>query len=350
MGLKLTPRAIEVLIQQQAGFICDHQLPSGAIPWYHGGITDPWDHIECAIALDIAGRFDEAKRAYLWLSDVQNPDGSWYLSYMNDKPQDLTRDTNNSSYLACGLLCHYTATRDMEIMREMWPVLDKAISFTLSLQQSGGEICWAYDTNNIAYPLALLASSCCIWQSLMCGVRIAKLLGIDKPEWSDASQRLLKAINEHPTLFHGSGDKRYEYAMSWYYPVLAGTVNGERAKEHLLGHWQDFVIDGWGCKCVVEAPWWVTVAETCELSLALARIGEYDMAGHLLEWIFKLRDSDGRFFTGIKIPEGEIWPPQEKPTWVAAAVVMATTAQMRQGLRGVLFAPSGGIHEHKGSR
>ena len=66
------------LIGQALDFIARHQLPSGAIPWYEGGVTDPWDHVECAIALDLGGRVEESTRAYLWLRETQNPDGSWY--------------------------------------------------------------------------------------------------------------------------------------------------------------------------------------------------------------------------------------------------------------------------------
>ncbi|HAZ32172.1 MAG TPA: hypothetical protein DCY61_05725 [Dehalococcoidia bacterium] len=76
------PWDIQELIHRQANFIRNHQLPSGAIPWYEGGITDPWDHVECAIALDLSGRLDEASRAYRWLREVQNPDGRWWFTSM----------------------------------------------------------------------------------------------------------------------------------------------------------------------------------------------------------------------------------------------------------------------------
>src|SRR4030043_491159 len=78
------------LIEEQAAYISRHQLPSGAIPWYEDGVTDPWDHVECAIALDLTGRFDQAVKAYSWLRDKQNADGSWYSSYLDDEPRDLT--------------------------------------------------------------------------------------------------------------------------------------------------------------------------------------------------------------------------------------------------------------------
>ena len=320
---------IQGLIQQQASFISQTQLPSGAIPWYQGGITDPWDHVECAIALDLSGRFNEAAGAYLWMRDVQNPDGSWWLSYLNDQPQDLTKDTNHSSYLAVGLWYHYSVTEDVDFLRQMWPTVEKGIAFTLGLQQPSGEIYWACDAGDAVYPVALLAASSCIWQSIRCGVRITRVLGLNKPDWSAASQKLARAITEHPELFQNSGDSNYKYAMSWYYPVLAGIIKGSEAKERILSQWADFVIDDWGCKCVVEAPWWVTVAETCELALALTRIGERARARLLLDWIFKLQDGDGRFWTGMKIPEMATWPPEQKPTWASAAVMMALATQLK---------------------
>ena len=67
---KETMDLIPRLLDQQANFISKHQLPSGAIPWYEDGVTDPWDHVECAIALDLTGRFDVAVRAYLWLRNT----------------------------------------------------------------------------------------------------------------------------------------------------------------------------------------------------------------------------------------------------------------------------------------
>lgn len=324
---KQMPSDIQGLIQQQASFISAAQLPSGAIPWYQGGITDPWDHVECAIALDLAGRFDQAARAYRWLRDSQNPDGSWWFSYLDGQPHDLTRDTNHSSYLAVGLWYHYLATGDADFLGRMWPVLEKGVTFALDLQQPTGEIYWGCGPSGVAWPGALLASSSSVWQSLNCGMRIAGILGLSRPDWEAAGRRLAGAIRQHPELFDNSRHSRQDFAMDWYYPVLSGVITGRQARERILGRWPDFVIDDWGCKCIVETPWWVTVAETCELVLALTRIGEHSRARQLLDWILRLQDSDGNFWTGIKIPEEEIWPPGQKPTWVSAAVIMAVMAQ-----------------------
>ncbi len=43
--------------------IAEWQLPSGMIPWFPGGHADPWNHVEAAMALDLAGHRAKAERA-----------------------------------------------------------------------------------------------------------------------------------------------------------------------------------------------------------------------------------------------------------------------------------------------
>ena len=43
------------------------------IPWFAGGHCDPWNHVESAMALDVAGRHDEAAWAYEWLAATPAP-------------------------------------------------------------------------------------------------------------------------------------------------------------------------------------------------------------------------------------------------------------------------------------
>ena len=65
-----------------AGAIAELQLPCGMIPWYPGGHCDPWNHVETAMALDVAGLLTEAERAYEWLLQIQRPDGCWFNYYV----------------------------------------------------------------------------------------------------------------------------------------------------------------------------------------------------------------------------------------------------------------------------
>ena len=65
-----------------AASIADVQLHDGMIPWFEGGHCDPWNHVESAMALSVAGFHKEATLAYQWLADTQLPDGSWFNYYL----------------------------------------------------------------------------------------------------------------------------------------------------------------------------------------------------------------------------------------------------------------------------
>ena len=53
------------------------QEADGALPWFPGGQTDPWDQIESAMALSVTGFHAEAEAAYEWSRRKQRDDGSW---------------------------------------------------------------------------------------------------------------------------------------------------------------------------------------------------------------------------------------------------------------------------------
>jgi MMP endo-(1,4)-3-O-methyl-alpha-D-mannosidase len=326
LRLKLTRDELQRLVQDQADFIISQQLPSGAIPWFRAAITDPWDHVECAIALDLAGRFDEAVKAYEWSHETQNSDGSWYSSYPQVKQDDQTKDANFIAYIATGIWFHYLATKETGFLRKMWPMVEKAIDFTSSLQQPTGEVFWAVSPAGKAWPGAILTSSSCIWHSFRNGVNIAKSLGIDKRNWEEASYKLLKAMREHPELFDRMGENKRRYAMNWFYPVLTGVLKGKDAKERIDRGWNDFIIENWGCRVAVDEDT-TAVAETCELIVALALIGEHKKARMLLDWTLKLRDDKPGFCRGIKFPEKVACPPdEERATWTSAALILAIAA------------------------
>jgi hypothetical protein len=325
------PEDTQRLIQSQADFIISQQLPSGAIPWYRGGIIDPWDHVECAIALDCTRRSNEARLAYKWMRDTQNPDGSWYFSYHNDKPQNLTKDTNFSTYIATGIWFHYLTTHDLDFLRYMWPAVEKGTGFALSLQQPGGEIYWGLSENNEVWPGAILTASSSTWLSIRCATRIARTLAIDKPDWNEASRKLSRAIKEHPERFDRLGEDKSGHAMTWYYPILVGLLKGKQAEERISKGWQDFVIDGWGCKCFADRQS-VCVAETFELVLALTRMGAKEKAKMILDWVLQFRDIDDVFFREVCWPQRELRrseqepPVDEKNTWTSAAAILAVAA------------------------
>src|SRR4051812_18165450 len=80
------------------GSIAAAQQPCGALPWPDGH-TDAWDHVECAMALTLGGRLDEARAAYEWLCRNQRVDGSWATSYDGERVLDGMTDTNQCAYV-----------------------------------------------------------------------------------------------------------------------------------------------------------------------------------------------------------------------------------------------------------
>ena len=60
------------LIERTTEYIVGTQQPGGGIPWFEGGIIDPWDHVESAMGLTIGGRTAEAEAAYAWLKNHQH--------------------------------------------------------------------------------------------------------------------------------------------------------------------------------------------------------------------------------------------------------------------------------------
>ena len=325
-----TSKTLRDVVESQADFIVACQLPSGAIPWFRGQVTDPWDHVEGAIALDLCGRSAEAAAAYRWSRHTQNPDGSWYSAYLDDRPQELVRDANFAAYIATGLWFHYLATEDIEFLREMWPMVEKGVDFALSLQQPTGEVLWALSEKGDPWPGAILTSSCCIWRSLRNGISVSSALGMDRPDWEAAAGKLLRATRD-PGLFDKIGENSRRYAMNWFYPALTGVIEAGEAKERLAREWSDFVIDGWGCRVAADED--VTaVAETSELIIALCRIGEHEKARNLLNWTLCIRDDKEGFCRGMKLPEQEPCPgDEERATWTSAALVMAIAALCGDG-------------------
>jgi len=108
---------------ETARYIASVQLESGAIPWFKDHLLDPWDHVEAAMGLAIAGFHGSSKKAYEWMTRAQNPDGSLYPAYAGDDPLDTTRkESHHSAYLATGLWHYYLITKDIDLIEKLWPM------------------------------------------------------------------------------------------------------------------------------------------------------------------------------------------------------------------------------------
>ncbi|MBC2591586.1 MULTISPECIES: prenyltransferase [Rhodococcus] len=338
------PAVPGVLSEEQclhtARAIADMQESSGAIPWFPGGHTDPWDHIESAMALTAAGLLEEAEAAFDWSRRTQRPDGSWPMQFREDAVENHDADSNFTAYIAVGVWHHYLVTGDVDHVERLWPTVRTALDHVLELQAPGGEIYWARGEHGAADE-ALLTGCSSIHHSLQCGLRLSEVVGDPHPDWEVAWYRLGHVLRRHPEAFA----PKPEYSMDWYYPVLGGAVRGAPARQRIRERWDDFVVGGLGIRCVDHRPW-VTGAETCELVLALDAIGEATMARELLAAMQHLRDPDGSYWTGMVFTDGKRWPV-EKSSWTSAAVILAADALSRSTAGNGVFrdaaAPSGWV-------
>lgn len=315
----------EEFLRPTVAFILDCQRDSGEIPWFDGGYTDPWDHVESAMGLSIAGKWDAARRAYEWLADLQLADGSWWASYRGREVDNAQRrETNFVAYVATGVWHHYLITGDLAFLRRMWPVVDAAIGFVLSLQTPHGDIHWAVDGEGKPKGDALVTGCSSIFKSLECAHNTAVTLGEARPGWLAARGRLGEALRSRPERFDRTWESKARYSMDWFYPVMCGVYTGAEARGRLAARWDEFVERGLGCRCVSDEPW-VTVAESCELVMALLAAGDHARAVEVYSWLQQWRCADGAYWTGYQMVEDLLWP-EEQPTWTAGAILLAADA------------------------
>ena len=297
------------------------QQADGMIPWFAGGHGDPWNHTEAAMALTTGGRPTEARAAYEWLARTQRPDGAWHQYYRHGHVEETTLDANVTAYVATGVWHHFVMTGDAAFIKAMWPVVDAAIGFVLDLQAPRGEITWARHADGTPWSFALLTASSSTYASLRCACKVAVALGHDRPAWAAAADRLQRVIAHEPAAFL----PKDRWSMDWYYPVLAGAVTGDAARDRLAGGYDRFVMDGLGVRCVADKDW-VTAAETAECAMAHLTAGEVATAGRLLHWADHLRHDDGSYFTGMVHPQRHHFPAGERSTYSAAAITLAAAA------------------------
>lgn len=321
-----TPEVTGVLsaadIKATAGTIAEWQLPNGMIPWFPGGHADPWNHIEAAMAMDIAGLSQEAELAYRWLADLQRPDGSWHQYYLPDEVEDPKLDANVIAYIATGVWHHYLLSDDRGFAEQYWPIVERAIDFVLDLQQPRGEIVWARHPDGTPWSFALLTGSSSVCHSLRCAVALAEELNHERPDWELSLASLAQVVRDRP---EGAFAPKHRWAMDWYYPVLCGALAGEAGRRHLDERRDAFLMDGTGIRCVSDRPW-ITAAETCECVLAHLAVGEDKIAADMFEWIQTLRVDSGHYWTGRVYPQLVHFPTDEQSTYSAAAVLLAADA------------------------
>ncbi len=327
-------------INSVVSFILTLQRESGDIPWHLNGKTDPWDLVETIMGLNIGKCFDASYRAFDWLKNIQNPDGSWYSSYINGKPGDRTCETHMAAYISVGLFHTWLINKDTAFLERMWPTMEKGINYALSLQTKGGEIYWAKSPEGKIDPMSLLTGASSIFMSLKCALAIAGILGKREISWEISFEKLGRSIRENIhnlKVTRNYNVSKSRFSMYWFYPILSGALTGEKAAHRIEKYWNKYVIEGQGVRCVSDQPW-VTIAETSELVLALYGMGCIEKANIVFSWIQNRLYEDKTYWCGYTYPDMVIWP-EEKISWTNAVVLMVADALYT-------LTPASGLFSH----
>ncbi|MFG1754013.1 prenyltransferase [Streptosporangium sandarakinum] len=322
-------------VVQTARSIAALQEPDGGVPWPEGHV-DAWNHVECLMAMSVAGLTEPVRRGYDWLARTQRADGSWPMKLVGGRAAEHGGESNHAAYAAVGVWHELLVTGDEDFARGMWPVVRAALDFVVGLQTTRGEIVWERTASGEPAGYALLTGCASIHQGLRCGVLLGERLGDPQPDWELAADRLGHVLSAHPEAF---ADKS-RFSMDWYYPILGGAVRDEAARARLAEEWDTFVEPGLGIRCVSDQPW-VTGAESCELVLTLDAVGERERALRLFADMQHLRHEDGSYWTGWQFVNGRHFP-HERSAYTAAAVVLAADALDGHTPAGGVFRDAGG--------
>ena len=206
-------------IRDTTEWLAAHQKDSGEIPWTVDGKTDPWDHVHAAMGLTVMGRVDAARKAYGFMAGIQEDNGAWAAERMHGKVTRAAQESNHAAYIATGVWHFYRATGDLRFLREMWPCVERAIDFVVDLQLPCGGIAWAVKKGK-AWKAPLVTGSSSIHGSLVCAIRIAQTLGLQRPRWHNARARVALVLRQNMAAFTDTDlpEKPGRHSMDWYSP------------------------------------------------------------------------------------------------------------------------------------
>ena len=161
---------------------------------------------------------------------------------------------------------------------ELWPTVEAGVDFVLRWQRLDGSIRWSLDSAGLLEEYALLTAVVVdLPQPPLRHRHRASASASERPDWELAAGRLAHAVAHDPAAFA----PKVEFAMDWYYPVLAGVLGRAASRERLGARLGEFVLPARGVRCRSDRRW-VTASETAECAVALARVGWTDRASALL--------------------------------------------------------------------
>src|SRR5688572_22082868 len=146
-------------LEATAAWLASRQKPSGEIPWADGLKMDPWDHVHSAMGLAAMGRLDQARAALRYMVETQDDNGGWAAERRGGKVTRITQESNHAAYFATGVFHLHCRKPDPKFLAEMWPAVERAMEFVLSMQLPSGAIAWAQKNGKVWQAPLLTGSS-----------------------------------------------------------------------------------------------------------------------------------------------------------------------------------------------
>ena len=284
---------------------------------------DPWDHVECAMAL-MRLRPERAGPARLpWLRGhpARGRRPGRGLTLHGDGDRRHAAESHHAAYVAVGVWHEFLVTGDRGFT-------DAHVAGGARTHRAGCSTCrrpaarslWERDAAGTPGEFALLSGCSSILHGLRCAIALAELAGEPQPDWELAAGRLGHVRRLPPGGVRGQEPVRDGLVL----PGARRRDPRRRRDTRLADGWDTFVVPGLGVRCVSDQPW-VTVAETSELVLALDACGLNAQARAVFATVQWLRHDDGSYWTGWQFANAAHFPA-ERSSWTAAAVILAADA------------------------
>ena len=304
---------------ENISWIKRNQNTDGSIQWDEKGKCDPWDHIECLIALAIYNENESFLAGIEWFRNNLNEEFMVAPVFHRQKASEDHFEYHHAPYFAVALLQYYYSSNNKKVLHDNLEILRGIVLKTLAARDEYGYFYWAKDKNGFN-DNSLITATSSIFLSLKCVSAIYKILGIRSLKLENEIASIKQAFDLKSKRFNRDNIDRSRFSMDCYYPYLSGLIMDAGLNRNL----EKFYVKDLGIKCVIEEPW-VTIAESSEAIIALLRSGDKAFAHKIFENILKLRGTDGLFPTGYQYQQKIFWP-DEKSTWTNAAVVIAADA------------------------
>ena len=216
-------------VRQSARALARLQRPSGMIPWFPGGHCDPWNHVETAMALDVAGFHAEASPPTAGWSTPSCPTAAGRTTTCPTAASRRRSSTPTScAYIATGVWHHWLCTWDRAFVETCGRPSSGRSMGARACARADGLVLWAVEADDTRpWDYALLTGSSSIAHALSCGARLGR-----RPRSPTARLGACGADDDRrrsstrPEAF----EPKDRWAMDWYYPVLTRR-DGRRGRQ-----------------------------------------------------------------------------------------------------------------------